>query len=470
MILPLCKRSVKFSFRIYLEKKWKSISMKNMILRGTLLLTAAGMISRIMGFFYRIFLANVIGAEGMGIYQLIFPIYSVCFSLCASGIETAVSKLTAAKFATGKPQEAASILKIGILITLTLSISCSLIIYSYAEFIAKVFLKEPQCANLLKILSITIPFGTTQSCICGYYFGIHKAGVPSFAQLIEQTARIGCVFLLYNIYLTNKINITPVIAVIGLVFGEVISLIFTLTCFSFHPQKTVSKLKDYFFSNLKEITLLSTPLTISRISINLLGSLEAALIPHALKSYGMNSSTALSVYGILTGMALPFILFPNAVTGSISLMLLPAVSKSQAGGQLSTLKSTLQKSFTFCIMLGICCFFFFLLFGNLLGEFLFSSTMAGDFITVLAWICPFLYLNTTLSSVLNGLGKTGITFLNGIIGLFIRIGFIAFGIPHLGIHGYLFGLLASQLFLTASGIFFVHKSISSDKKCSDYRF
>jgi hypothetical protein len=54
--------------------------------------------------------------------------------------------------------------------------------------------------------------------------------------------------------------------------------------------------------------------------------------------------------------------------------------------------------------------------------------------------------------------------------LFIRIGFIAFGIPHLGIHGYLFGLLASQLFLTASGIFFVHKSISSDKKCSDYRF
>jgi stage V sporulation protein B len=339
-----------------------------------------------------------------------------------------------------------------------------------AEFIAKVFLKEPQCADLLKILSITIPFGTTQSCICGYYFGIHKAGVPSFAQLIEQTARIGCVFLLYNIYLTNKINITPVIAVIGLVFGEVISLIFTLTCFSFHPQKTVSKLKDYFFSNLKEITLLSTPLTISRISINLLGSLEAALIPHALKSYGMNSSTALSVYGILTGMALPFILFPNAVTGSISLMLLPAVSKSQAGGQLSTLKSTLQKSFTFCIMLGICCFFFFLLFGNLLGEFLFSSTMAGDFITVLAWICPFLYLNTTLSSVLNGLGKTGITFLNGIIGLFIRIGFIAFGVPHLGIHGYLFGLLASQLFLTASGIFFVHKSISSDKKCSDYRF
>ena len=95
--------------------------MKNVILRGTLLLTIAGVISRIMGFFYRIFLANTIGAEGMGIYQLIFPVYSVCFSLCASGIETAISKLTAEKFAVGRPSNALGILKSGFLLTLSLS-------------------------------------------------------------------------------------------------------------------------------------------------------------------------------------------------------------------------------------------------------------------------------------------------------------------------------------------------------------
>ena len=82
------------------------MNLKNAFLRGTLLLTLAGLISRFMGFFYRIFLANTIGAEGMGIYQLIFPIYSLCFSLCASGIETSVSKLTAAKCAVGKQEEA----------------------------------------------------------------------------------------------------------------------------------------------------------------------------------------------------------------------------------------------------------------------------------------------------------------------------------------------------------------------------
>ena len=440
------------------------MNLKNMFLRGTLLLTAAGIISRIMGFFYRIFLANTIGAEGMGIYQLIFPIYSVCFSLCVSGIETAISKLTAAKYALGKEKEASDTLKIGLFTTLTLSICCSLIIYHYAPQIAEIFLKEPRCTGLLKILAFTIPFGTTQSCICGYYFGVHKAAVPSMAQLIEQLFRMGCVFLLYKIHLTNQMEISPALAVMGLVFGEFCSLLFTVTCFSFHPQKRLPLSLKNACIGLREILSLSTPLTISRICINLLASLEAALIPNALKAYGMNPSAALSIYGILNGMALPFILFPNALTGSIALMLLPAVSESQASGELNKLKTAIRKTFTFCILLGCLCLIFFLLFGNFLGKFIFSSSIAGSFLTVLAWICPFLYLNTTLNSVLNGLGKTNITFLLGITGLFIRIFFIFFIVPKIGIHGYLFGLLASQLFITFAGAFFLSTVFSVDFK------
>lgn len=434
------------------------MNLKNAFLKGTLLLTFSGIISRIMGFFYKIFLANTIGAEGMGIYQLIFPIYSVCFSLCASGIETAISKLTAEKYALGNQTEAYKVLRTGLILTLTLSVGCSLFIFRYAEVLAAYFLKEPRCTSLLKIMAAAIPFGTTHSCIYGYYFGTHKAGVPSFAQIIEQSCRIGCVFLLYHICLTNGLEISPSIAVIGLVFGEFCALLFTITCFSFQPKSPIFMKIQEIRHYLTEILTLAAPLTVSRICINLLSSLEAVLIPNALKAYGMNTSAALSVYGILNGMALPFILFPNALTGSVSLMLLPAVSESQAGGHWNTLKRTVKNTFSFCILLGCLCMVFFLLFGNWLGEFVFSSTLAGNFITILAWICPFLYLNTTLSSVLNGLGKTYATFFNGITGLFIRIGFIFFLVPKLGIHGYLFGLLASQLFMTLSGCIFLLRS------------
>lgn len=436
------------------------MNLKNAFLRGTLLLTFAGLISRVMGFFYRIFLANTIGAEGMGIYQLIFPIYSVCFSLCASGIETAVSKLTAEKCAVQKPSEAFGILRTALCMTLLLSLSCSFAIFRHADVLASVFLKEPRCGELLRILAVTIPFGTTQSCLCGYYFGVHQAGVPSAAQLIEQTFRMLSVFLLYHVYQTNEVAVSPAIAVMGLIFGEFCALLFTVTCFSAKPGKKYSLTSGQMVSFSKEITTLAAPLTVSRICINLLASLEATLIPNALKAYGMDSATALSVYGILNGMALPFILFPNALTGSISIMLLPEVSEFQAGGQLERLKGTMKKTFSFCLLLGFFGLLFFLFFGRFLGEFVFSSTLAGDFMTVLAWICPFLYLNTTLNSVLNGLGRTSVTFFNGICGLFIRIGFIFLCVPRLGIHGYLFGLLASQLFVTCSAGFAIKRSLS----------
>ena len=432
------------------------------LLRGTLILTTAGILSRIMGFFYRIFLANTIGAEGMGIYQMIFPIYSVCFSLCASGIETAISKLTAGKCATGKSQEAYEILYTGLFLTLTLSLACSFFIYQFAEKISVIFLHESRCTQLLKILALTVPFGTTQSCICGHYFGMRKTMVPSCAQLIEQILRIFCVLTISRIYIVNGMKISPVIAVIGLVFGEFCSLLFTITCFSFRSHSKLFQPLKKTFSHFKEILPLSTPLTASRICVNLLVSLEAAMIPNALKSYGMNTSLALSVYGILNGMALPFILFPNALTGSISMMLLPTVSESQAEGSLKGLKYTLTKTFSFCIILGIVCLFFFLLFGKFLGNFVFSNDLAGKFLQTLSWICPFLYLNTTLSSVLNGLGKTSITFFTGISSLLIRIAFIFFIIPKLGIFGYLIALLVSQLYVTVITLFFLSQYFKFD--------
>jgi stage V sporulation protein B len=87
--------------------------------------------------------------------------------------------------------------------------------------------------------------------------------------------------------------------------------------------------------------------------------------------------------------------------------------------------------------------------------------LAGNFITILAWICPFLYLNTTLTSVLNGLGRTNVTFLNGICSLFIRITFIYRMVPRIGIHGYLFGLLASQLFLSATSLVALKRTLNN---------
>ena len=194
----------------------------------------------------------------------------------------------------------------------------------------------------------------------------------------------------------------------------------------------------------RELLQLAIPLTSSRILLNILQSVESISIPLRLQQYGYTTSAALSNYGVLTGMALPCVLFPTAVTNSISTMLLPTVAEIQATEHYSKLKEVVYKVFISCLSLGLFCCFIFLLLGNFMGNVLFHSELAGDYLQTLAWICPFLYLNSTLISITNGLGKANVSFVVNTLGLAIRIIGVLVFIPRIGMNGYLWGLLLSQ--------------------------
>lgn len=172
------------------------------------------------------------------------------------------------------------------------------------------------------------------------------------------------------------------------------------------------------------------------------------MIPSRLQLYGMSSTQALSVYGVLTGMAYPFILFPSAVIQSMAVMLLPDMAHSQSIGNQERIDLNTTRTITVSLYLGILCTGLFLFYGDTMGETFFSNALAGSYIVTLSWLCPFLYLSTTLGSVLNGLGQTKATFGHSILSLLAQLCFVLFLVPVIGIQGYLYGLLFGQLFLT----------------------
>ena len=178
------------------------------LITGTLLLTAVGFFCRILGFFYRIFLSRTIGAEGLGIYQMIFPVYGIFFSLCAGSIQTAISRFIAAE-----PEHAKRTLVSGFLLSFSMSLSAALMIRHFSGFLAGSVLMEPRCAPLLSVMAFAIPCTSVHACICGYYYGKEKVSVPAAAQLFEQMIRIFTVFLLASIWIEKKIPITVSLAV-----------------------------------------------------------------------------------------------------------------------------------------------------------------------------------------------------------------------------------------------------------------
>ena len=116
------------------------MSKTKSILKGTFILTMTGFITRVMGFIYRIFLSRTLGEAGIGLYQLIFPVYAFGFSLTSAGIEIGLSRLVANYTAKGNKKRAKELLYTSIIITLILSILFTLLLQKYSYFIATYYL------------------------------------------------------------------------------------------------------------------------------------------------------------------------------------------------------------------------------------------------------------------------------------------------------------------------------------------
>lgn len=436
--------------------------LQNKIIKGTLILTVAGFVTRILGFFYRIFLADRLGASLLGTYQLIFPVYGIAFTIYGAGIQTAISQIMASSCAISSKvprngqdkscDTAKQILLYGLGISLCLSLSLLVLIQNFADSIANYLLLEPTCAPYLRILSLLFPFCGITACLQGYYYGLQNAKVPAMTQIVEQISRLGFVFLILCLYpLSPKQGC--IVAVWGLVIGEVVSNFYVICQFIRHQgipapkNSTAIRLfhKNRLFSRLLSVSI---TLTSTKLIVSLLNSTEAVFIPAALRMYGYSATDALALYGILTGMVLPFLLFPSSITNSIAVMLLPAVADSQASGQQKQVRRYVTTSTLYCLLIGFLFTIFFLLFGNLIGELCFHNQTAGSFLRILSWLCPFLYLSTTLSSIINGLGKNRQTFLITVVSQSIKLFSLVFCVPRFGIHAYLAGILISQIIMT----------------------
>lgn len=427
---------------------------KNQIIKGTLILTSASIISRALGFLYRIFLSNLIGATGMGIFQLIFPVLAFCTALSCGGIQIAVSRFVAE---SKNRSQSFLVLVSSIIMSLFLSVLTCACLYSFAEPVSIHIIKNSYCAPLLKYASFTIPMTAFHACISGYYLGLKKTFIPAGSTILEQIVKLVSLYILGAVWISQKISITPMIAVYSMMLSEFFGMIFCLTAIC-SEKKSSFRTKE-LFTTMKNMFSISYILTLNKIMLTFLQCMEAILVPIVLVKSGLSMKNALSIYGILTGMALPVITFPSAINSSVCTMILPTIAKANTSDDSSGVKKTTEVSIWFSLVTGIFCIGIFLSYGGFIGNEIFNHPQAGDYIKILAWLCPFLYLSMTFGSILHGLGKTNVAFIHNVTGTVIRLLFLWFLVPQIGLTGYLWGLLISNLVVTALHGIYVSKYV-----------
>lgn len=421
----------------------------NEIIKGTLILTIAGLLSRFLGFYNRIYLSNLIGARELGIYQLIFPVYMVCMSICCSGIQVALSKMVSALWIQNRYESMRKLMRVAIVFCFSLSLILSILMYILAPQICTYLIREPRCTASLRIVILSLPFVAMKSCLHGYSLGLKKSAVSAVSQLLEQIARVLGIYLLSIMVFSDSPS--AILAAYGMVIGEIVSFFYTANQYLIYqkklPKTSISTQVSSGRFLLKELLQDSIPLTTNRLALTLLQSVEAILMPAMLKLFYKDSSLSLELYGILTGMVLPFLFLPATLTNSLSVMLLPTISAAKVKGHQKTISHTTSRSIHLCVCIGIMSTFLFLLYGKELGITVFSNETAGELLFLLSLLCPFLYISSSLSSILNGLGYATTTVWHNFVSIIIRIGFILFLIPLIGIKGYMWGLLASYIVL-----------------------
>lgn len=438
---------------------------KNPLITGTLLLTAAGLLSRFIGFFYRIFLSRAIGAESLGLYQLVFPLLALCLSLTSSGIQTALSRFVAEE--SEHRGRALRFFYMALFLSCTLSVFVGAVVMKNDVWISVHFFRNRRCAPLLSVMVYSLLPACVHACVNGYYYGLKRATVPSISQLVEQLARVGGVYLIFLITTEQGQPLTAIHAMWGIVIGEFFGLLYSVLAMWFHLNFG----KNPFCDNLCDITChhalsllcsMAIPLTINRVLINFCTSIENMLIPQKLVLYGMTQSMALSTYGVLNGMTMSLLFFPNVLTGSLSVLLLPTVSEANSRGREDSIKNATQKAVRYGLLLGAIFTFVFFVFGHFLGVFIFNSPLAGSFLRQLCWLCPFLYISSLLGSILHGLGRPKTVLFINLTSCLIRIGFIWLLVPYFGIRAYLWSLLISQIFCALASMAPLRRWICND--------
>jgi stage V sporulation protein B len=450
-----------------------SSSLKKSIIQGTMILTIAGIIARLLGFYNRIFLCNLFGERELGIYQMVLPVYMVVFSLCCQGIQTALTR----QIARTNPSDSLSrkrLLISALTLSLTLSLLCLLLIYCASDWISLHILHSTECAQCLRILCFAFPFVTIEGCLTGYFMGIQRSGITAASQLIEQLAKILGVFFLSSYVFTSEPK--AYFALYGVVIGEAVSCIYLMITYAYldihtpsvsscraHTRRARAKLRLWESGCMKELLHDAVPLTTNRLSLTLLQSLESILIPHMLNIYLADGNSALILYGTLTGLVLPCIMFPTTLTSSLAMMLLPAISTQYEAGDFSSLRRIIRKSILFCFGIGLCSTAYLLCFGTWTGTVLFSSATAGELLFQFALLCPFIYLSSCLASIMNGIGRATVNMIFSILCIGVRIGFILWLVPLHGLQGYLIGMMISYILQTVLLLYTIQSDMKRQK-------
>ncbi len=423
---------------------------RSLFLKNAAILTVTSLILRTVGMFFRIFLSGKIGAEGMGLYQLILSIYVLGSTFATSGISTAVTRLVADELVCGTARSVRHILRRSLLLSLLLGVASTLLIYFGADWIGGYWLKDVRAVPALKLLSFSLPSMGISSCLRGYFMARRRAEYPSYSQLLEQAVRIGVIWLLIDRFIAFGLAAACVAVILGDTVAEWIScahLAWGYRNDSRRLQAQTASIPDGKPTRrvVRKLVAIAAPITTGRYLNTALRTVENIMVPLGIATYCGSQEVGLSQFGALKGMALPLIFFPASFLSAISTLLIPELSAAGAQHKQDRIRSAVERSLQITLLSSILIGTAFTAFADRLGMLIYHSADVGLYLRVLAPLTPIMYAESMVDGMLKGLNQQVSSLKYSVTDSALRVVLIFFVVPRFGMGGFLGIMVASNL-------------------------
>lgn len=418
--------------------------LKKRFIKNTLLMTAALVITRLIGVVFNIYISSRIGAEGVGIYRLACTVYIFASTFATSGITLAVTRLVTDSAAKKQYGVVKRIVTICVVTAVVLSCTVGLLLFIFSKQVGIGFLGDARTVLSLKVLSFSLPFMAISASLRGYFLAMRAVIKTTSEQLFEQIIEITVCLCIMTPFAEKGLSYACCAVAVGTAVSEMASCLYSAILYivDIHKFKVKSEKSKGIIKALMSIGL---PVTGSSCLRSGLSMIENALIPSGLQKYGFSSDRALKEYGVITGMALPVLMFPSVFLSSFSTLMIPEMSEAKANNRVNGIshmaKRVLKATFLFIIPTTAV----FLIFADEIGFLLYKRDDVGIYIKILALTIPFLYLDQVVDGMLKGLNQQLHYFTYNIIDSSIRVVLALILIPLLGIKAIIIIMFVSSI-------------------------
>jgi stage V sporulation protein B len=420
-------------------------------LGGAFLLALAALVSRLLGALYRIPLYPILQKEGMGLFQMAYPIYSLVLMLSTTGVNIAISKLVAERDALGDRRGVAVVFRTSLWLLGVSGFILSVLLFASSRFIALRVAKDPRSALSIAAIAPAVFFVSVMSAYRGFFQGRQRMGPTALSQVIEQVVRVGTMFVLALYLLPRGIEYASAGATFGAVTGSIAGFIYLLWVYTSPwaslPESGAVQSQDSLGKVIKRIIEIAVPISLTTGILGLIQMVDLVLVPGRLQALGLSYEAATALYGQLSGGAVPLMNMPTVITAALQVSLVPAITEALATNQIDRARSRIGTALRLSFVLMVPATVGLYVLAREIPSFLYRDPGVAGVLAAIAPAVLFLSLQQTTSGALQGLGHLSVPVRNLLLGALAKVvvTYTLTGMPAFGILGASYGTVAGFL-------------------------